>query len=205
MGLLACVAVAGSARADEAIPEAVTIEPDEAPLPPCLDPELRPQKKGRFEFSPYGGSLLGANMQKTFVAGARAYGHIDNMFAVGVKYAYSRLFSSGLDRLGGAGVNPNVHIIDAEVLISTDIAMRWGTTAVVLDLFGTLGVGALNLNDRWDPMGVVGGGIRVHVGVSWLAPRVDLECYLHPTRRPSGTVFDVDVALIAGLSIMLPP
>jgi hypothetical protein len=173
-------------------------------LPAALDPAMRPSKKNRAELSVYGGSLLGASLQKTFLAGVRAYWHINPTWAVGVDGAYSRLFDGGVRAIGGSVSSRDIGFVDAEVLISNDVALRAGRHVVPLDLFLTAGVGAMSLAGRWEPLGKVGGGIRAYIGVPWLSPRVDLATLIHPVRHPGWTAVDVDVALMAGVSFLLP-
>jgi hypothetical protein len=178
---------------------------DEAPcrasdaLPPILDPACRHRKVLQVELSLFGGSYLGASLGKTFLAGGRSYLHVDRMFAVGASYGFTHLFVG--DRRFGASIeDPNVHLLSGELAISNDIAMRMGATLLEMDLYLTLGAGALRLNEEWGALGVLGGGVKFYTDLPWLAVRLDVNTYMHGTHG----AFDVDFTVVAGLSFLFP-
>jgi hypothetical protein len=74
-----------------------------------------------------------------------------------------------------------------------------------MDLFGEAGGGTMRIADRWEPLGLVGGGVRVYPGLSWLAIRIDALTLLHPTERDTGSAFDTDVSFTLGVELIVPP
>jgi hypothetical protein len=174
-------------------------------IPKILDTAHRHPKRFQLELTSFGGSYLGASLKKSWIAGSRAYFHINNMFAVGAGYGISRVYVGRQDSFGVTLEERNVHYLTAETMIANDVAMRMGKKLLELDLFLTLGVGAINLNSNWDVLGLAGGGLKFYTPVSWLAVRIDVNSYIHRTRHESRTKVDVDLTVTAGLSFLLPP
>ncbi|MDD5306795.1 MAG: hypothetical protein PHU25_05685 [Deltaproteobacteria bacterium] len=168
-------------------------------LPPVLDPACRHRKDLQAELSLFGGSYLGASLGKSFLAGGRSYFHIDRMFAVGASYGFTRLFI-GNRRFGETIEDRNVHLLSGELAISNDIAMRMGRQLLEMDLYLTLGAGALRLNEEWEALGVLGGGVKFYTGLPWLAVRLDVNTDMHGTHG----AFDADFTVVAGLSLLFP-
>lgn len=83
--------------------------------------------------------------------------------------------------------------------------MRLGGVLIELDLYLTLGVGAVRLDGEWDALGVIGGGLKAYPGISWLAIRIDLNNYLHRVRKLAGDSVDMDPSFSLGVSFLLPP
>lgn len=187
-------------------PLASRAEPPADPraIPPILDPAFRHRKRAQLELSPHGGSYLGRSVGSSFLTGVRAHLHLSELVAVGASYDYSRLQSpSALAPLPAAR---DLHSILAEASLSNDLAMRVGKTLIALDLYLTLGLGALLIVDTWKLAGVVGGGVKFYTSLSWLAVRIDLQSHIHPTPTGLDTQrIDVDLSLTAGLSFFLPP
>ncbi len=176
---------------------------DPRAIPPILDPAFRHRKRAQLELSPHGGSYLGRSVGSSFLTGVRAHLHLSELLAVGASYDYSRLQSpSALATLPAAR---DLHSILAEASLANDLAMRVGKTLIALDLYLTLGLGALQIADEWKLAGVVGGGVKFYTRLSWLAVRIDLQSHIHPTPTgPGAQRVDVDLALTGGLSFFLP-
>lgn len=162
-------------------------------VPPVLDPACRHQKALQLELAPYGGSLLGPTIDSTFLVGGRLWLHLTAWLAAGASYGWTRP-SAGLP-------DADVHLVAGEVAFSNDMAIRFGQTVVPADLYLTLGLGAVRLRD-WELLGVLGGGVKFYTGLSWLAIRIDVNSYLHPT--PGGDGVDVDLAVTPGVSFLFP-
>ncbi len=184
--------------ADAASPPPVPAEDAGCPaatlpgLPPVLDPACRHRKEWQAEVAPFGGSLLGPTLDATFVVGGRLWLHATSWLAAGASYGWSRPSSGGMG---------DVHLVAGEVALSNDMAIRFGGTVVPADLYLTLGVGAARLRG-WEVLGVLGGGVKFYTGLPWLAVRIDVNSYLHPT--PGGDGVDVDLAVTPGVSFLFP-
>lgn len=174
-------------------------------VPPALDPAYRHKKKGQVEFYAFGGSYLGNTLDQTWTAGGKLFYHLNNTFAIGPSFSYARLLTDKSTRFGRAMETPNAYIADMELMVSNDAAFRSGNSLIKFDFYFTLGVGALSLNNAWEPTGMVGGGVKFYPGISWFALRIDVNNYLHVTEQPGRDNFDADVAFIGGISILLPP
>ncbi len=174
-------------------------------IPNILNPDFRHPKRHQVELVAFGGTYLGASIQKSWLTGARAFFHLNNMFALGASYAYQWTAVRGLHASAPDLSDRHTQFLDLEVAISNDVAMRVGTLLIELDLYATLGAGAVRLDGDWDFLGVVGGGLKAYTGVRWLAVRVDVNNYLHRVRKPGGDSVDMDISFSLGLSFLLPP
>lgn len=176
-------------------------------VPKILDLNFRFQKAGRFEFSPCVSSYLGQTIDQTWTAGGRLYYNFTDpqmALAAGVNYQYGRIYVGPSADFGHGRKNDYFQIINAEMTLSNDLAMRSGKSIVELDMFMTLGIGTMYINAEWEPFGVIGGGVKVYPGVDWFALRIDVNNYLHPTPRPPKEPIDCDVAFIFGAPFFFP-
>lgn len=185
------------ARADD--PQAKEVE-----IPTILQPEHRTKRPLQFELVPYAGSYLGNTVGQTWTAGGKAYFHVDNTYSFGVNGAYARLATDRSSTFGRELHNNDMYLFDAETMISNDLAMRIGKKLFEIDLYLTLGVGAISINENIEPMGVIGGGVKIYTPIPWLAVRVDMNNYAHYTQKPGDDNFDFDVTFIGGPSFMFP-
>jgi outer membrane beta-barrel protein len=166
-------------------------------------PESRHDKQYRIAPQAFGGSMLGSSIGNTFLAGGRLLFFLNNTIGLGASYGFSRL--GGSNDFGPSPKSDWIHVTYGHIELSSDGALRFGSSdPVEMDLYATLGGGAVSLADRCHPMGVLGGGVRFFPG-DWLAISVDVASYLHPTHVPSGSRFDSDLAFTLGLSAFLPP
>jgi outer membrane beta-barrel protein len=198
--LLSCLVFIPCAQAQSSSDDAVN--PND--IPPILDPQFRHQKSNQFEISPYGGSYLGNTLDQTWLTGAKGYYHLDNTWALGLAYGYSRLSPDATSAFGINLVNNNMHIADAEVMISNDAALRVGKKLLEMDFYMTFGAGAMSINNAWEPMGLVGGGVKFYSDAPWLAFRIDVNSYAHYTNAPLLKNFDFDTAFLGGISFLFP-
>lgn len=173
-------------------------------VPPILDPEFRHRKQHQFEFSVYGGSYLGDTLGQTWIVGPKAYYHFNNTVAVGAAYGFSRLLTDDTSGFGSSLNNHNMHLVDAEASLSNDAAFRVGKKLVEMDFYLTLGAGSLIIDSKWEPVGLIGGGIKIYPGIPWLAFRIDVNNLLHYVNWPNDSQFDCDVLFLGGISFLFP-
>ncbi len=173
-------------------------------IPKALDPEYRHKKAGQFEVYPFGGSYLGAMIDQTWTAGAKIYLHLNNTVALGGSYSFSKLYSDATSSFGSTLNSDNLHIANFEMMVSNDVAMRVGKRVLEMDLYFTLGVGGMLMNEIWEPVGLAGGGLKIYTGLPWLAARVDVNNYIHATPLPGRESIDCDTVFIGGFSFLFP-
>jgi outer membrane beta-barrel protein len=178
--------------------------PDPRAIPPILDAAYRHRKRHQVELALSGGTYLSAPLKKSWIVGARAHFHLNNMFALGAGYGFSRHAVNVLDS-GTVLSEHNAHYLTGEGALSTDVALRFGRTLVEMDLYMTLGAGARQLNGGWGPLGLIGGGVKFYTGLSWLAVRIDVNNYLHAVQLVGGSQTTVDVSFALGVAFLLPP
>lgn len=181
-----------------------TEEIDFESVPPVLDPLHRHDKNNQVEFVAFGGSYLGDNIGQTWLAGGKLYYWFNNTIGFGTNYSYSKLLTNRNSPFGSSLRDSNMHALDGEVIFSNDVAMRVGESLIQIDFFGTLGVGAMYLNQSWELMGNIGGGAKFYTGIPWLAFRIDLNTYVHNVSLPGKDSIDFDMIITGGLSFMLP-
>ncbi len=168
-------------------------------LPAILNPALRYQKARQLEISVSGGNYLGATLGQTWMVGSRVFYHLSNAWALGGEYGYAHpSFGIGLQ-------SASMHIANLECMFSSDAAIRVAQRALEMDFFITTGVGAMHINNTWEPDGLIGGGVKFYPGPSWLAVRIDVNNYAHYTTQTGAPRFDFDVTFQGGISILLPP
>lgn len=169
-----------------------------------LDRQHRFSKRLQSELGIFGGDYLGDEWLNTWDAGAHYYLHLNNTFAVGASYAYSRIRANADSSFGANLRTKNMHLLDAEMQISNDCAFRAGKSIIECDLYFTLGGGAIWINRQWKPMGLLGGGMKIYFDPPWVALRLDVNTPMHPTPKPGGDVFTADVMFNAGVSFLFP-
>lgn len=179
-------------------------EEEQRALGRTLDRRHRFSKKWQSELGIFGGDYLGDEWLNTWDVGTHYYLHINNTFAIGASYFYSRIRANAESNFGASLTTKNHHGVDAEVMVSNDCAFRTGKTVIDCDLFMTLGAGATVINRVWEPLVMIGGGLKIYLPPPWIAIRFDVNCPLHPTPKPGGNSFNVDVAFNLGLSFLFP-
>lgn len=177
---------------------------DTLPLPAVLDPALRHQKAYEIELSPFAGTYVGPSADKSWIAGGRLHLHFNNMFAVGAAYGFQWLAVDSLSCEGPPLEARATHYLDGELVISNDVAMRMGSEILEMDLFLTLGAGAVLLDAQWEFLGVAGGGIKFYTGLPWLAVRIDVNTYIHRVDHPRGAEVDTDFSFALSLAFLIP-
>ncbi len=152
----------------------------------------------------FASTYLGASVKKSWIVGTRLLFHLNNMFAVGGSYGYQWTSVNSLSSGGPPLTDRHTQLLDAELAISNDVAMRLGARLVEMDLYMTLGAGAVRLDGQWDFLGVIGGGVKFYTGLPWLAVRIDVNTLLHSVDHPAGAEVDADISFALGLCLLFP-
>jgi hypothetical protein len=182
-------------------------EKSEKPIPSlceALEQRHPHHKNFQSEFSIFGGDYLGDEWLNTWNAGGKYYMHLSNMFAVGAEYFYSQIRANGNTTFGQSLKTNDSNTLDVQLMIANDTAFLSGRSIIDCDLFLTLGVGSMEINDIWEWTAIVGGGLKIYTGIPWFAVRFDVNSYLHPTPKPTGDSFNADITMTLGVSFLLP-
>lgn len=169
-----------------------------------LDWHYRSSRKLIGELDAYGGWYLGDLSKSSWGVGGRTYLHINHIVAVGASYAYSPLVVDSTSEFGASVTNKNQHLINAEVMLTNQAAMMAGDHVIPLDFYFTVGQGAIWINNHWKWMTVIGGGLKIYTGPEWLALRFDVNSYIHPVPKPSGSSIGADVSFWVGAAFHFP-
>jgi hypothetical protein len=170
----------------------------------ALDRRYRFSKHLQSEINIFGGDYLGDETHNSWDAGAKYFLHLNNMFAVGASYTYTPIYTDSDSTFGRTLKSRRQHIIDAEMMIANDAAIRAGGSIIECDMFMTFGVGTMWINEHFEPVGVIGGGIKVYTPLPWIAVRFDVNTYLHPMPNPLGDTFNADMQVSGGVSFLFP-
>lgn len=173
-------------------------------MPPILDPHYRHKKKNQVELNINGGAFVGNTLGQTWIAGAKLTYWINNTIGIGANYAYSRLLTNRASPFGSTLTDNNLHVMNPQVVLSQDAAIRVGKSTMELDFYMALGAGMMRLNGRWEPVGEIGGGAKFYTGLPWLAFRVDIDNFIHKTPQPGKDPLDFDVTFTGGVSFLFP-
>ena len=179
-------------------------EEEPASLHEALDRRYRFNKQWQSELGLLGGDYIGDAWLNTWDVGARYYLHLNNTFAIGAAYLYSPIRADSTSVFGQSLRTKHAHLIDGEIRISNDCAFRAGDSIIECDLYLTLGGGAIYINRFWKPMVVIGGGMKVYTPAPWFAVTFDANSYLHPTPKPTGSSFNADMVINAGVAFLFP-
>lgn len=155
------------------------------------------------ELVPFGGSYLGSTVGQAWAAGGRGYYYFSDHMGIGAAYGLSHLYVGNESDFGSSLTNRWMHMVDTEMIIGNSAATKVGERIFPIDLFLTLGAGGMAINDKWEPMGLLGGGIRV-VSSKWMAIRFDVTNYIHFTPHANWNPLDFDTAFLVGVSFFLP-
>jgi hypothetical protein len=198
---LLCWATSALAE-DKKTPKETTEEITE--LCPGLDYRLRPSKKFIGEVDLIGGNYLGDLSRNTWAVGGRGYFHINHVFAVGTEYIYSRLSVDPSSDFGRGLKTKNQHILDAQLMINNEALIAAGSYQIPMDFYLTLGFGSIYINDQWEWLSIIGGGVKIYFKPSWVALRIDVNSYLHPAPTATGDKFSGDVSFLIGVAFHFP-
>ncbi len=166
----------------------------------ALGSKHRPRKHFQSEFTLTGGDYLGDEWRNTWDLGGTYALYFNDTFGVGAGYMYSPMSVDASSQFGRSITDKDTHTIHGEFYLTNDCGFRAGKTLIECDLFTYLGGGTMQINDEWEPAGLVGGGMRFYMPVRHFSIRVDIASYLHPTATPGGDRFNADVLMNLGLS-----
>ena len=175
-----------------------------APLHESLDRRYRFSKKFQSELGIFGGDYLGDAWRNTWNVGARYQLHLNNTFSIGGEYLFNQVRADGSSAFGASLTTDHSHLLDAEVAISNDCALRIGHSIIECDLFATFGAGAISINRIWKPAAVLGGGMKIYTPLPWLSVRFDVTTILHETPTPGRDAFHSDMVMDVGVSFLFP-
>ncbi len=157
------------------------------------------------EFVIVGGDYLGENWKNTYNIGAAYYFHFNDFLALGGQYLYSPIVVDKDTPFYQSLNTSDTHIGVGLVSFNTPAAWRAGSHLFNMDFYFTLGVGAMQINRQWQPTGVIGGGAKFFFPIPWLAFRLDINSYIHPTPMGGGrSELAGDVSMGGGISFLFP-
>jgi hypothetical protein len=168
-----------------------------------LEKKYRYSQKFQSEIGIYGGDFLGDEWYNTWDAGARYYFNINDMLAFGAEYFYSPIRADSSGDFGKSLTTKHTHSLFAAMMLSNPGTFKAGSI-IECDLYLTVGGGSMQINHGWQPMAVVGGGIKVYTPAPWFAVRFDVNSFMHPTPKPGGNAFNADLSMNAGVSFLFP-
>ncbi len=156
------------------------------------------------EFSITGGNYLGENWKNTYYIGSSYLFHLDDTFAFGAQYMYTPIVVDKDTPFYASLQTEDVHIATALCQLNTPAAFRAGKRIFNVDFYFTLGVGGMQINRQWEPVGIIGGGARFYFPVPWIALRIDINSYLHMTPLGNRSDFSGDVSMGGAISFIFP-
>jgi len=156
------------------------------------------------EFSIIGGNFLGENWKNTYYIGSQYLFHLDDTFAFGAQYMYSPIVVDKDTPFYASLQTEDVHIATALCQLNTPAAFRAGKRIFNMDFYFTLGVGGMQINRQWEPVGIIGGGSRFYFPVPWLAFRLDINSYIHMTPLGNRSDLSADVSMGGTISFIFP-
>lgn len=169
-----------------------------------LPSKHRPVKHFLNEFVVTGGNSLGDEWRNTWDIGGTYSLYFNKTFGIAAGYLYSPLVYDANSSFGQSITTDATHSAHGELIINNECAFKAGNSLIECDLFMTFGGGAIQINDMWKFLILIGGGIRIYTPLEWFALRFDVTSFMHPTPNPAGNTFNSDIALNMGLSFFIP-
>lgn len=171
---------------------------------PGLDYKKRFEKDMVGEVDVFGGGYFGNYVLSSWSAGGRLFMHFNHMFSFGGEYMYTNLDVDPPSSFGQIKKTNNQQIVDGQLAISWPILFGFGHNQFPMDLYLTVGAGTINLNQAWDWLALVGGGLKIYLDPEWIVLRVDVNTYLHNTPLVSGNKMATNLAILLGLGFYFP-
>lgn len=156
------------------------------------------------EFSIIGGNYLGENWKNTYYIGGQYLFHLNDTLAFGAQYMYTPIVVDKDTPFYASLATEDVHIATSLCQLNTPAAWRAGKGIYNMDFYFTLGVGAMQINRQWEPVGVIGGGARFYFPVPWIAFRLDINSYIHMTPLGGRSDLSGDVSMGGAVSFIFP-
>lgn len=166
---------------------------------PCgLNFKKRGARPRWLEVQPFVGEYLGDSFNNSWAAGGRVGVRVTDAITVGAEVVYSKMSYDNTSAYGATVQNRNIFITDAYGIYSFPILQRAGKSLQEMDLFTTLGLGNIRVNNTNNLVGLVGGGLRMYFKPNWLGLRIDVNTYMYGLNTPTGTKFVDDWVFTAG-------
>jgi hypothetical protein len=163
----------------------------------------RPDMHLMQEFFVFGGNYLGDEWRNTWDAGGGYSLYFTHTYGLGFEYVYSPLMYDSDSEFGRSLTTKNTNTVVAFALFNNECSFLAGKTVIECDLYGNVGGGTMQINKEWQPTAAIGGGIRIYTPLRWLAAKVEVMSFLHPTPKPTGDAFNADIAMNLVLSFIL--
>lgn len=171
---------------------------------PSWDGRENYSDRGVNEFTIVGGNYLGENWKNTYYVGGQYIYHLNDTLAFGAQYNYSPIVVDKDTPFYASLRTDAVHIATSLCQLNTPAAWRIGKKIYNMDFYFTLGVGAMQINQQWEPTGLIGGGTRIYFPVPWIAFRLDVNSYIHMTPLGGRSDLSGDVSMGGGISFLFP-
>ena len=155
----------------------------------------------------FGGPYHGDSFENSWQAGIEYAVHFTKHFGFGIDFIYSKADYTENRFYNTAGFfnNDNVYIIDGVFLANLPASLRIKKHTIESDLYLMLGAGTININSSFEPLGVLGGGMKIYA-LPWLALRFEIRNMFHTTNKPGGAnEKDFDLLFNGGISFKIPP
>ncbi len=147
-------------------------------------------------------------IENSLMAGGEYLFHFSEHLGLGPTFFYTKADYTENRYYNQAGffTNDNLYGFDLTGQYTFPTSINFGEHQLDLDLFILLGAGTVQINDAYEPHGVIGGGFKIYTNKPWLALRMDMRGTMHTTNKPGGAnEFDQDLLLCLGVSFQIPP
>ncbi len=172
---------------------------------PCgLDFKTRQSKRRLLELEPFFGEYLGNHLHNSWVGGLRLGFRITEAITIGTEFNYSQAQYDPNSNFGRSVKTRNEFINDVYFSYAFPLLQRSGKTIQELDLYTSLGIGNLRINDKNRVVGLVGGGLKMFFK-PWLALRFDVNTYMYSLPRATDSKFADDWTFSLGPSFLFLP
>ncbi len=174
-------------------------------LPEGLDFKTRKALPRWLEIEPFVGEYLGNRLDNSFVTGGRVGVRVSDAVSLGVELDYSRIQFDPASSFGSSVKNKNEYLGLGYFSYTLPILQRAGKAIQEADLFTTIGIGGMRINQQNRVVGMIGGGLKLYTSLPWLAVRFDVNTYLYSLPMPNGSKFADDWAFNVGPSFLFLP
>lgn len=172
-------------------------------IPSALDFKTRKNAPRLIEFTPFGGTYRGSYLNYSFVTGGRLAFRVSDRFQVGVLFNYSRIQYDPQSNFAESGIRTrNEYISNAFMTYNIAALERPFKKIKEIDLFATVGIGDLNINNKNRVAGLIGVGMKSFTSIPWLAIRFEVNSYLYSFPRFNHSKFAGDFTSTVGPSFL---
>ena len=163
----------------------------------------QPSPNRTHEITPSVSFYTGDALRTTTLGGISYVFHLNESFWFGADFLGGKLT---VDQPNGLGIQ------SGEKFLATDAVLYWNLPAALgdykqgkgfhSDLYTEIGVGNFWLGKKKEPFGILGGGLLVHLPISYLAIRFDLKAIFFKLSNSEGSDMNFDSALGIGPSFL---